>query len=118
MSASGVNTKSSDRTDGSWNQTVGAAKETVGGLVGAEGLKQEGIKQNQEGKGQEAAGQVSDLGKGISDRVTGTVGGAVAGLTGNQEAKAAYQDQHDLGKTSQRGVEAELQKQAEAQQKK
>ncbi|KAL1297264.1 hypothetical protein AAFC00_004823 [Neodothiora populina] len=115
VSASGVNAKNEDRTEGSWNQTVGAAKETVGGLIGAEGLKQEGIKQNQEGKGQEAQGQISDFGKGVHDRVTGTVGGAVAGLTGNDQAKAAYENQHDLGKTSQRGVEAELQKQAEAQ---
>lgn len=114
MSASGVAPKSQDRTEGSWNQTVGAGKETLGGLLGAEGLKQEGIKQNQEGKGQEAAGQVSDLGHGIGDRVQGTVGGAFAGLTGNKEAKAAYEAQHDSGKTSQRGVEAELQKQAGA----
>lgn len=49
--------------------------------------------------------------------MTGTVGGAVAGLTGNEEAKKAYEQQHDLGKTSQRGVEAELQKQAEAEKK-
>lgn len=37
---------------------------------------------NEEGKAQEAAGQLNDLGKGIQDRVSGTVGGAVAGLTG------------------------------------
>jgi hypothetical protein len=43
-------------------------KEMLGNLVGAEGLKQEGIKQNQEGKAQEAQGQLSDLGGGISDR--------------------------------------------------
>ena len=116
VSASGVAPKSSDRTEGSWNQTVGAGKETIGGLLGAEGLKQEGIRQNQEGKGQEAQGQVSDLGHGISDRVTGTVGGAFAGLTGNQQAKASYEAQHDQGKTSQRGVEAELQKQTESKQ--
>lgn len=35
-------------------------------------------------------------------------------MTGNQQAKASYEAQHDSGKTSQRGVEAELQKQAEA----
>lgn len=80
-------------------------------------MKAEGARQNQEGKEQEAAGQVSDLGKGISDRVGGTVGGAFAGLTGNDAAKAEYQLQHDQGKTSQRGVEAELQKQAEAERK-
>lgn len=36
-SSSGAVTKDdSDRVAGSWNQTVGAAKETVGGLVGSE----------------------------------------------------------------------------------
>lgn len=86
----------------------------VGNLVGAESLKQEGIQQNQEGKGQEAKGQVSDYGKGIGNRVTGAVGGAVAGLTGNDDAKASYERQHDTGKTAQRGVESELDKQARA----
>ncbi|KAF2181955.1 hypothetical protein K469DRAFT_587575 [Zopfia rhizophila CBS 207.26] len=100
-----------NRTQGSWNQTVGAAKETVGNLVGAEGLKREGIQQNKEGKGQEAQGQLSDLGQGIQDRLGGTVGGAVAGLTGNQASKEAAQKQHDEGKARQRGVEADLQKQ-------
>ena len=107
----GVAKDDPDRTAGSWNQNVGAAKEAVGGFVGAEGLKQEGIRQNQEGKGQEAAGQVSDLGKGIHDRVGGTIGGAVAGLTGNDAQRAEAQRQHDEGKARQRGVEVDLQKQ-------
>ena len=83
--------------------------------MGAEGLKQEGIRQNQEGKGQEAQGQLSDLGKGVSDRIGGTVGAAVAGLTGNQESANAAQRQHDEGKARQRGVEADLQKEADKQ---
>jgi uncharacterized protein YjbJ (UPF0337 family) len=111
-SSGGIAKDNSDRTAGSWNQNVGAAKEAVGGFVGAEGLKQEGIRQNQEGKGQEAAGQMNDLGKGLSDRVGGTIGGAVAGLTGNDAQKAEAQRQHDDGKARQRGVEADLQKQA------
>jgi uncharacterized protein YjbJ (UPF0337 family) len=111
----GVAKDNSDRTEGSWNQNVGAAKEALGGFVGAEGLKQEGIQQNKEGKGQEAAGQVNDLGKGIGDRLGGTVGGAVAGLTGNAAQKEEAQRQHDEGKARQRGVEADLQKQAEKQ---
>lgn len=40
----------------------------LGNLVGAEGLKQEGIQQNREGKAQEAQGQLSDLSGGIADR--------------------------------------------------
>ena len=49
--------------------------------MGAEGLRQEGMRQNEEGKAQEAQGQVKDLGKGLGDRVGGAIGGAVAGLT-------------------------------------
>ncbi|KAF2023738.1 hypothetical protein EK21DRAFT_80165 [Setomelanomma holmii] len=111
-SSGGVAKDDADRTAGSWNQNVGAAKEALGGFVGAEGLKQEGIQQNQEGKAQEAQGQISDLGKGVQDRVGGTIGGAVAGLTGNQSQKVEAQKQHDEGKARQRGVEADLQKQA------
>lgn len=111
LSSSGVAKDDSDRTAGSWNQNVGAAKEAIGGFVGAEGLKQEGIRQNQEGKAQEAQGQLTDLGKGIQDRVGGTIGGVVAGLTGNEAQKAEAQKQHDEGKARQRGVEVDLQKQ-------
>lgn len=101
-----------NRSAGNWNQTVGSAKEALGGLVGAEGLKQEGIRQNDEGKGQEAQGQLKDLGKGFGDRVGGTVGSAVAGITGNANSKDEAQRQHEDGKARQRGVEADLQKQA------
>lgn len=34
--AQGVSKDDPDRTGGSWNQTVGSAKEAVGGLVGSE----------------------------------------------------------------------------------
>jgi len=104
---------SSDRTQGKWDQTVGAAKEAVGGVVGAEGLKQAGQQQNESGKAQEAKGQLSDLGSGLGDRVAGAIGSSVAGLTGNKEAEAAHQQQHDVGKSLQRGVEKDLQKQAD-----
>ena len=59
------------RSEGSWNQTMGSAEESLGGLVGNESLKQTGIDQNREGKGQEAEGQLSDLGGGVSDRLKG-----------------------------------------------
>jgi uncharacterized protein YjbJ (UPF0337 family) len=108
----GVAKDDPNRSAGSWNQNVGAAKEALGGFVGAEGLKQEGIQQNREGKGQEAQGQLSDLGKGVQDRVGGTIGGAVAGITGNAAQKTEAQRQHDEGKARQRGVEADLQKEA------
>lgn len=116
VSASGgVSKDDSNRAAGSWNQTAGSAKEFVGGIVGSENLKAAGREQNRSGQEQEARGQLNDLGSGIADRVTGTVGGAVAGLTGDRSKQTEYQDKHDTGKAQQRGVEHDLQKQAEAQ---
>lgn len=109
--ASGIATDDPRRQEGAWNQTVGAAKETAGGLFGADGLKREGQEQNAAGKGMEAQGQLSDLGAGVKDRVGGTVGGVVAGLTGDREAQREAEFRHDQGKTLQRGAEADIQKQ-------
>ncbi|CZR53003.1 probable mismatched base pair and cruciform DNA recognition protein [Phialocephala subalpina] len=111
-SSSGAITKDDpNRTEGSWNQTVGSAKEAVGGLIGSQDLKNAGARQNAEGKGQEAQGQLNDFGSGIANRVTGAVQGGVAGLAGDREAQLKAQEQHDLGKTQQRGAEADIQKQ-------
>ena len=114
VSASGIAQNDPNRSEGSWNQTVGSGKEALGNLVGNESLKKQGVQQNAEGKEQEAKGQLNDLGSGIADRVSGTVGGAVASVTGNQADKAKYEAKHDEGKTQQRGVEADLDKQARA----
>ena len=81
-------------------------------MVGADGLKAEGIRQNREGKGQEAQGQLSDLGKGMGDRVQGALGSGVAGLTGDRVGQEKYQNMHDDGKTAQRSAEADIQRQA------
>ena len=58
---------------------------------------------------------MADFTGGISDRVTGTIGSAFAGVTGNKNAQAEYEHQHDIGKTQQRGAEHDIQKQAEAE---
>jgi len=100
-----------NRSEGSWNQTVGSAKSAVGGLVGSENLKQQGERQNAEGKAQEAQGQLNDFGSGMANRVTGAVGGAVAGITGDRDAQLKAQEQHDIGKTRQRGAEHDIQRQ-------
>jgi len=111
-SASGAVTKDDpNRSQGSWNQTIGSGKEFLGGLVGSESLKQQGRDQNAEGKAQEAKGQLNDLGSGVANRVQGAVGGAVAGVTGDHEAQLRAQQQHDTGKTQQRGAELDIQKQ-------
>jgi len=39
------------------------------------------------------------------------MGGAVASFTGGREAQLQAQKQHDVGKTQERGVEADIQKQ-------
>lgn len=118
LSSSGAVAKDSqDRSQGQYDQTMGSAKEAIGNLVGNQSLKEQGREQNMQGQGQEAKGQLSDLGQGISDRVQGTLGGAVAGLTNDRESQAKYADLHDEGKSRQRGVETDLDKQAAAQQK-
>jgi uncharacterized protein YjbJ (UPF0337 family) len=114
VNPSGVAKDNPDRTSGSWNQTVGSAKESVGGLIGNESLRSAGERQNAEGKEQEARGQLSDLGVGVLGRAKGTVGSAVAGVLGDEKAKAEFEKGHDEGKARQRGVEAELQKKANA----
>jgi len=111
-SSSGAITKDDpNRQQGSWNQTIGAAKESIGGLVGSEDLKKAGAQQNAEGKGQEAEGQLHDFGSGIANRVTGAVQGGAAGIIGDRDAQIAAQEKHDVGKTQQRGAEADIQKQ-------
>lgn len=76
-----------------------------------EGMRQAGQQQNEQGKAQEAQGQLNDLGKGVGDRVAGTLGGMAAGITGDREEQARREAQHDTGKTLQRGAEADIQKQ-------
>lgn len=125
----------SDRTQGSWNQTVGSAKEALGGLIGnevcvhsmqnnlphliltknAQSLKSTGRQQNLEGQQQEAKGQLNDLGSGVAGRVQGAVGSAVSGLTGDGTGKSHYEQMRAEGKTQQRGVEHDLQKKAEGE---
>ena len=102
------------RQEGSYNQTMGSAKETIGNLVGAEGLKKEGQQQNAEGKGLEAEGQLADFGSGIKDRAQGTFGGIAAGITGDREKQEKYQLQHDDGKAQLRGAQHDIKKQADA----
>lgn len=80
-------------------------------------MKTAGHQQNLEGRNQEAKGQFNDLTSGAGDRVKGTVGSAVAGLTGDKEEQERYNQQRAEGKTQQRGVEHDLQKQAEAERK-
>ena len=99
---------------GSWNQTMGSAKESMGGLIGSESMKKEGAQQNAEGKGQEAQGQLSDFGSGVQDRVKGAVGGMAAGVTGDREKEEEMRMKHDDAKTKQRSAEMDIQKQADA----
>jgi uncharacterized protein YjbJ (UPF0337 family) len=113
ISSSGAAAKDDpDRTQGAWDQTIGSGKETVGNLLGNEGMKREGREQNLRGQGQEAKGQLSDFGSGVGDRVKGTLGGAAAGLTGDRDQQQRMMDLHDEGKTRQRGAEVDMDKSA------
>jgi len=104
----GVSADHPDRTEGSYNQTIGAAKEAIGNAVGADGLRKEGQRQNAEGKGQEAEGQLRDYGTGIGERVKGGIGGAVAGALGDREGEERARQRHDDGKTAQRSAEHDI----------
>lgn len=73
-------------------------------------MKRDGREQNLAGQGQEAQGQISDLGSGVADRVSGRVGEAVAGIAGDRDAQIRAQQQHDTGKTRQRGAEHDIHK--------
>lgn len=113
-SSGGISSDDPRRTEGSYNQTMGSAKETIGGLLGVEGMKKEGQQQNAEGKGMEAEGQLADFGGGMKDRAQGALGGIGAGITGDREKQQKYQMQHDDGKTQLRSAQHDIQKQADA----
>lgn len=114
-SSGAVTVDNENRTQGKSDQTIGSGKEFLGGLIGSESMKQEGARQHQEGVALEKQGQAQDLVGGMKDRATGAVGAGLSKLTGNTQAQAAYQQQHDVGKTNQRTTEAELDKEAEAE---
>lgn len=107
----GVSADDPSRAQGSYNQTIGAAKESLGGLLGADGLKREGQQQNAEGKGQEAEGQLKDYGGGIGNRVKGGAEGAYKGLVGDREGEEQARIRHDDGKAQQRSAEHDIIKQ-------
>merc|ERR1711939_121575 len=106
-----------DKQQAADKQREAEAKDTLshaGGSVGGFSVSSGGVAKNDSERqgGQWDQGQLSDLGSGVADRAKGTVGGAVAGAMGNEKAQKDYQDQHDTGKTLQRGAEADIQKQA------
>lgn len=101
----------STRSDGSWDQTIGSAKEAVGNAIGNESLRQAGVQQNAAGKEQEAKGQLKDWSGGIQDRAQGHLGAVGAAITGDREEQKKFEDMHDEGKVRQRGAEADMAKQ-------
>ncbi|KAJ5626931.1 hypothetical protein N7528_004358 [Penicillium herquei] len=103
-------TDNTQRSTGSWDQTVGSAKESLGNMIGNENLRQAGIQQNAAGKEQEARGQLKDFGEGLQNRAQGTIGGIAAAVTGDREQEKKFQDMHDEGKVRQRGAEADIAK--------
>lgn len=98
------------RSDGSWDQTVGSAKEAVGNMIGNENLRRTGAEQNAAGKEQEAKGQLKDWGEGIQNRAQGAIGSVGAAIGGDRAEEQKFRDQHDEGKVRQRGAEADMAK--------
>ncbi|KAJ5561266.1 hypothetical protein N7535_004267 [Penicillium sp. DV-2018c] len=98
------------RDTGSWDQTVGSAKESLGNMIGNESLRRTGAEQNAAGKEQEAKGQLKDWGEGIQDRAQGALGSVGAAVTGDRTKEEKYRDIHDEGKVRQRGAEADMEK--------
>ncbi|KAJ5481237.1 hypothetical protein N7475_000049 [Penicillium sp. IBT 31633x] len=98
------------RDTGSWDQTVGSAKESVGNMIGNESLRRSGAEQNAAGKEQEAKGQLKDWGEGIQNRAQGTLGSIGAAVTGDRAKEEEYRDIHDEGKVRQRGAEVDMAK--------
>ncbi|KAJ5651884.1 hypothetical protein N7507_009310 [Penicillium longicatenatum] len=99
-----------NRSTGSWDQTVGSAKESLGNMIGNESLRKAGVEQNAAGKEQEAKGQLKDWGEGMQNRAQGALGGVAAAVTGDRDEEKKFQDMHDEGKVRQRGAEADMAK--------
>ncbi|KAB8072670.1 hypothetical protein BDV29DRAFT_148966 [Aspergillus leporis] len=100
------------RSTGSWDQTVGSAKESLGNMLGNENLRKEGEEQNLRGKGAEAEGQLKDFGEGAANRVQGGLGKVAAATTGDRTGESKWEQVHDEGKVKQRGAELDMQKHA------
>ncbi|MCJ1427079.1 hypothetical protein MMC29_004982 [Sticta canariensis] len=107
----GVSTDDPSRAQGSYNQTIGSAKESLGGLLGSEELKKEGRQQNAEGKGQEAEGQLKDYGSGVGERLKGGAESTFKGLVGDRKGEDEARLRHDDGKAQQRSAEHDIIKQ-------
>ena len=104
----------SDQPSGKYNQTVGAAKQSIGTLVGNENLRRTGEEQNQQGQEQEAMQHLQDWGEGVQNRVKGKVGEVLAagkpeGGEGHEEDEhMKYKRMHDQGKQAQKGAEQNI----------
>lgn len=98
------------RNTGSWDQTIGSAKESVGNFIGNENIRRQGVEQNAAGKEAEAKGQLKDLGEGVSDRAQGKLGGIGAAIAGDREEEEKWRQVHDEGKVRQRGAEEDIDK--------
>ncbi|MCJ1366724.1 hypothetical protein MMC16_005854 [Acarospora aff. strigata] len=107
-----ISTDDPNRATGSYNQTIGSGKETLGNLLGAQDLKRSGAEQKRQGEGQEAQGQLSDFGSGIGDRVAGKVGMVGAVVMGDEEAERRERERHDVGKTLQGSAERGMERSA------
>jgi len=77
---------------GTYNQTVGSAKQTVGAAIGNERLRREGEEQNARGQEEEARRHLQDWGEGVQGRVKGKIGEALAPGETSEDWKKVHDD--------------------------
>jgi indoleamine 2,3-dioxygenase len=98
---------------GTYNQTIGSAKQSVGTLIGNESLRRQGEEQNEKGKEEEAARQVRDWGEGVGQRVKGKAGEVYSSMKPEEPGQEGvdrlkYKQMHDEGKAKQEQTHEEI----------
>ncbi|BDD57141.1 hypothetical protein MPDQ_003487 [Monascus purpureus] len=97
---------SGNKPSGTWDQTIGSSKESLGNLLGHENLRKSGQEQNATGKAQEAENMVSDWGEGVASRVMGALGSVGAAVKGDTEHQKRYSEMRDQGRDKQHATES------------
>ncbi|KAK2731050.1 hypothetical protein FQN55_005160 [Onygenales sp. PD_40] len=113
----GSNTQDDKPSNGTYDQTIGAAKQSLGSAIGNENLRRTGEEQNARGQDEQARMQAQQWGEGAADRVKGKVGEALSGprFGGSDEERMKaeaerreYKQLHQEGKAQQKEAERDI----------